>query len=221
MHEFEALVEQSVTLLSTSGREPAQLRSLYWNLYEFEAEWDTGFTHFRNIDDLLAVNFVYKMPLTEHPDYAEHRAYFDGLEEFTFIEEPSEDGGYTYPPDLYFDAGSPLWQRLVDLGRLTGPDTVPPEPIDLVEVAYAVASLAEQRGDRELIASWYRLMAPHVAFEYEPDELRANETLARLRDIVRRTDAMSVRFDYGIAKEDPDEQTLAEYPGLAWWHDLT
>ena len=102
MHEFEDLVEHSVHALASTGRDPQELRSIYWNLYEFEARYDTGFTHFRNMEELLAARFVYRIPMTEHPDYAEHRVYFDGLHDFEFIDLPGADDdspGIEFPAD--------------------------------------------------------------------------------------------------------------------------
>jgi hypothetical protein len=137
MFEIESMVEDTEHVLAETGADPWVLRSQYWNLYEYEARYDTSFTHFRNIDELLAARFVYRFPLAEHPDYAEHREYFDGLSsDFTHIQVPDAgggDGGYTYRPDLYFDAGSPLWRRMVELGRLTGRDAEPPREVPLNE----------------------------------------------------------------------------------------
>jgi len=111
MFELESLVEDSVNTLHGSGIDPWELRSLYAVMYEFEGRWDTSFTHLRNLDQLIAARFVYRFPLSEHPDYEGHREYFDGLSGFSFL-ELGDDAGYTEPPDLYFDAGSPLWRRM-------------------------------------------------------------------------------------------------------------
>ena len=173
MFEIEYLVEYSVQMLAGSGADPWELRSQYWNLYDFEGRWDTSFTHFRNMDDLLAARSVYRIPLTEHPDHERFREYFDGLSAFAFLALPdgTEDGGYTEPPDLYFDAGSPLWARLVELGRLTGRDAERPREMPLAELALRVATLAEQQGDRELIGRWYRLLVLEQDFEADPTDL--------------------------------------------------
>jgi hypothetical protein len=221
MFEIESLVEDSVNTLAASGTDPWELRSLYATMYEFEGRWDTSFTHLRNLDQLVAARFVYRFPLAEHPDYEGHREYFDGLSEFAFIEVGDEggDGGYTEPPDLYFDAGSPLWRRMVELGRLGGQDAEPPGDIPLSAVALAVATLAEQRGDPELIAQWYRLLSLEMDFEAEPAELEQDPNLAALRAMVRRTDAMSLPM-FGSMLADPDPETLERFPALRWWYAL-
>ena len=81
------------------------------------------------------------------------------------------DGGYIDPPHLYFDASSPLWSRMVGLGRLGGHDTEPPQRIPLSQVALAVSLMAEAAGDVDLIARWYRLLALEIAFDNEPPAL--------------------------------------------------
>ena len=134
MHEFEDLVEYSVRALAEfPQRDTLDLRSIYWWLYDFQNHWDTGFTHFRVIDALLDVRFVYRFDLAQHPDYDQHREFFDGLKDFAFIRvQPTESygksifdkvkgwtsdnpvAGYYKAPHLYCDAGSPLWARMVE-----------------------------------------------------------------------------------------------------------
>jgi hypothetical protein len=221
MHEFENLVEASVNVLAVSGRPQRELRDIYWNLYEFEGHWDTGFTHLRNIDQLVAARFVYRYPISGHPDYAERRGYFDGIDRFDFPHTDGEyDGGFIDPPHLYVEAGSKLWQRLVDLGDLTGPDAIAPRVMPLQEIALDVAQLAERDGDVELIGCWYRLLAAELPlYEMTPEHLRSDENIAALRELVRGTGAMPVSLGRN-ALSDPDEQTMAEYPGLGWWYRL-
>jgi hypothetical protein len=62
---------------------------------------------------------------------------------------------------------------------------------------------------------WYRLLVP-LAFEQELDDLRANATLAELRAIVRRTDALAIKSTYGMLRDPPPEE-LKENPLLGWW----
>ena len=52
MWEIEALVEASVLAYSRSGRPVGERRSRYWNLFEYEARYDTGFTRFRTMGEL-------------------------------------------------------------------------------------------------------------------------------------------------------------------------
>jgi hypothetical protein len=225
-HEFEHLVEYSIRELATSGEPQQRLRSLYFNLFEYQNLFDTGFTHFRTMNELLAQRFVYRMPLEQHPDFFAYGIYFsevkavDSSRASVFVRVPGQerDGSYYRAPHLYFDAGSALWQRLVKLGRLTGADAEAPETIDIATIALEVAHLAEQRDNPELIGMWYRLLMPY-GWQFEFDELRANATLAELRAIVKRTDALSYKVNYGMLR-DPPPEALKKSPELAWWFDL-
>ncbi len=71
IHEYEAVVEQSVRTLSRSGR--PDRRDLYKCLYDFQAEFDTGYTHFRVMDLLLDARSVYRFTMDEHPHYDRYR----------------------------------------------------------------------------------------------------------------------------------------------------
>jgi hypothetical protein len=224
-HEVEELVELSVRALAASGRPQQELRSLYWNLFEYEGLFDTGFTQLRTIDDLVAARFVYKMALDEHPDFFAQREYFTELKgvdgrSATFVEPPDKgmDGSYYKLPHLYCPVASSLWQRLVELGRLTGPDAEPPRPIEITTIALDVARLAERNSDPALIGMWYRLLLPQ-AFERDLEELQANPTLAELRALVKRTDALAIKTDYGMLRDPPPEDR-DEIPVLGWWFDL-
>jgi hypothetical protein len=224
MHEYEDLVESSIRELSTSGESQQRLRSLYFSLFEFEALFDTGFTHFRSMDLLLQARFVYTIPLEEHPEFFAHGPYFQDVKrsdkKVTFIKLPGKgsDGSYYSAPHLYFDAGSILWRRLVELGRLSDADAEPPENIDVMTIALEVARLAERKGDPGLIGQWYRLLAPYI-LETELDELKQDPELGELRTIVKRTDALAVKSDYGMLR-DPGPEDFEELPALGWWFEV-
>jgi hypothetical protein len=220
MQELEDLVEMSVKLLSRSGLSRKRLRTLYFNLFELEASYDTGFTHFRTIDELLAARFVYCLPLGEHPAFASARDYFGGLQGFCFIDVPGVglDGSYFNPPHLYCDAGSGLWRRLVALGRLGGSDAQAPESLPIQSVLEEVARLAEEAEDVRLVAYAYRLLL-WVSLDEDVSVLAADPAVQRLRDIVRRTRALGLVFDFP-ALRDPTTADLEESELVRYWFDL-
>ncbi|MGF1557667.1 MAG: hypothetical protein ACFCUL_01080 [Flavobacteriaceae bacterium] len=80
MHEKEGLVEDSVHVVAKSSMTPGIKRDVLFNLYRFQAMFDTGYTHFRVIHTLLDLKFTYRIPLEKYPDYAEHKPYFGGLD---------------------------------------------------------------------------------------------------------------------------------------------
>jgi len=220
MQELEDLVEMAVKLLSRSGLSRKRLRSLYFNLFELEASYDTSFTHFRTMDELLAARFVYCLPPSEHPAFAGAKAYFAGLRSFCFVDVPGEpyDGSYFNPPHLYCDAGSPLWRRLVELGRLGGSDAQAPESLPIQNVLEEVARLAEEAGDSRLVAYAYRLLL-WVSLDGEVSALAADASVQRLRAIVRRTNALALTLDFP-ALRDPTSADLEESELVRYWFDL-
>lgn len=222
MHEFEDLVEMSVKLLAMSGLSRERLRSLYFNLFELEARFDTSFTHFRTLQELLAARFVYCLTPSEHPEFQVARDYFEGLDSFSFIEVPGRrpDGSYYNPPYLYCDAGSPLWQRLVELGRLGGSDARAPAVLPIQEVLEQVARLAEDIGDVRLVAYAYRLLL-WALLDQDPLQLADDIAILRLREIVRRTGALDLDVaSGGCALRNPTRQDLEDSPLLRFWFDL-
>ena len=62
-----------------SGAHTLDLRSMFWQLYEFQYQFDTGFTEFRVRDILVEQRYFYRFECTQHPDYQGYRDFFDGL----------------------------------------------------------------------------------------------------------------------------------------------
>jgi hypothetical protein len=211
MHEFEDLVEYSIRALASSTlADTLDVRSACWWLYDFQNHWDTGFTHFRVMDILLDFRFAYRFALQQHPDYEQQRDYFDALKDFTFIlvkpNEPSGKGwfdpvkgwtsenpvaGYYKAPYLYCDAGSPLWERMVEIGVLTGGDSLAPdETMGISGAVLAVARAAEQQNDLRLISDWYGYLALQLAsFGGDLDALATDKVLAEFVALIKRLDA--------------------------------
>src|SRR5215467_7121176 len=159
MHEIEALTEKSIRLLDRT--EGLDHRSMFKSLYDFEGAFDTGFTRLRLLDILLKWRFAYRMALEDHPDYGQFKDALEGIrkEDFSHIErDPSAEWDCTANPTvaywseghLYCEAGSEIWTKLSELGRFSGADCGSPEPIDIVDIADTVVSLAIAKGDKEL-----------------------------------------------------------------------
>jgi hypothetical protein len=224
-HEIDDFVEEAVGLLATSHIPAARLRSYYASLYEWQGRFDASFTHFRNMEQLLAARFVYRIEPSEHPDFAQARGYFDQIQRFAHVRLPGTepDGSYVKPPYLYFDAGSNLWRRLVDSGKLTGADAEPPEQVPIQLVGLDVARIAECKNNAELISRCYRLLLAGIFMDPESDDdseaIRHDDSVLELRRIVSRTRALEHTYDYGCLTT-PSAEDLAQMPLLDWWFDL-
>lgn len=233
MHEFEDLVEKTIQLLGASEQAGnLDLRSMFWRLYQFQAAWDTGFTHFRVIDILLQHRFVYRFALSQHPDYSLYREYFDGLSDFTHIylkpgqpwhsqENPAV--GYYHPPYLYCDAGSLLWRRFVENGVLTGAEALPPdENLTLVEVAREAVVEAYRKSEFLWISWWYSLLIVHLfsfMTDEELDRLRDNPAMREFVAICYQTNRRWEKhkddpLQTGLAAVGPLPKNMAVFPDL-------
>lgn len=165
MHEFEDLVEQSVRCLEASERPGLDHRSLFKQLYAFQEQYDTGYTHGRVLDILEKHRFTYSFPVDAHPDFVTLGPKFptNGW----LHAKPGEEWDAEMNPALafvrdskmYFDAGGPLWRRFVSLGRLDGRDGEAPHETSMDDVAATVVEEAACQGKRDLIKAWLALFA--------------------------------------------------------------
>jgi len=93
MHQIESLVEESVRLLDRGAHNRSlDMRSLLWNLYDYQRGYDTGNTLFRVATILVRHRYLYAFPLSEHPDYLRHPDYFTALKSRGFEEIPVDPG---------------------------------------------------------------------------------------------------------------------------------
>ncbi|WP_079470332.1 tetratricopeptide repeat protein [Chitinophaga ginsengisegetis] len=233
MHEIETLVELSVLCLDKSQEEELDRRSLFFNLYKLQQQYDTGFTHFRVMDVLIKHHFVYTFPVTAHPAYAAHAAWFDALaasKKFSFIyEEPTAEwnqetnpvAGYanfdfaTQSYILYCDAGSALWAAMVANGTLTGDDAIAPEKMDTFPLAHEVAEAAGEQKDKDVLGLWYQFL-PYLVMEAEQEgEPIHYKALEAILELVVANDAIP---DEGLppADELPVGGELGKF--CKWWY---
>jgi hypothetical protein len=187
MHEIEGLVEDSINLLERSGDTQYDYRSLFAVLYDFQGQFDTGFTHFRVMPILIKHRFVYVFPLTAHPEYAAYKTLFESMRGFEWIHrEPDKpysqdnpavgyfsdreslDAAFSSKPLLYCDAGSELWTAFVKNGTLTEGDAELPKPLRLFDAVLRVMHVAEAQHDTLLIANWYKMgLLYYSAFAFQ------------------------------------------------------
>jgi hypothetical protein len=233
MHEFEYLVEASIVTLAERRPPGLDLRSAFWNLYQFQDKFDCGFTHFRVMDELLAHRFVYRFPLGAHPRHGEPavRALLDGAgDDIKFVSvdplapwSPTNPTAGCYRADgLYFDAGSPLWRDFVARGLLSGADAAPPQvlPMSLLMAEVLEGALAHQDGD--LLSAWF-MLGP-MAFDDHDDEdtlraLRADRQMARVRAVFRSAGLSNP----SLAEDDGSGDIHSGFPPgplIQWWFDL-
>lgn len=233
MHEVESLVELSVYCLDKSQEEGLDRRSLFYNLYKLQNRFDTGFTHFRVMDLLIKHHFVYTFPVTTHPAYSAHAAWFDALaasQKFSFIyQQPTEVwdeesnpvtgyANYDFPTKtyiLYCDAGSALWANLVANGTISGEDAEPPVTMELFSMAHEITEIAGEQKDKDLLALWYQLI-PYMVMQAEQEgETIHYKALEAIQDLIVANDAIK---EEGLppADELPVGGELGKF--CQWWY---
>ena len=213
MHEFETGAEIAVTVLDKSmDANTKDLRSMYYSLAKFTAEWDAALQHFQVLEPLLKHRFTYAFQVEEHPDYEQYREYFDGLKGLSdyhgINRVPGEKWDYKENPEvaiisgmLYFDAGGELWQRFVDVGKLTGEDVVAPKEIPVEEIIALVVMEARQQNDTAAISYWYPLISTISMLKpMSAMVLQQNPHLMKIREIVIATEAYKKDFNYGYTR---------------------
>ncbi|HVI47652.1 MAG TPA: tetratricopeptide repeat protein [Chitinophaga sp.] len=233
MHEVESLVELSVLCLDNSSNEQLDRRSLFYNLYRLQGQFDTGFTHFRVMDILVKHKFVYTFPVMAHPAYAQHQRFFDELAaagKFSFIYEQPEKpwdaesnpvAAYTAPDAaanayvLYCDAGSSLWKAMVAAGSLKGNAAIAPQEIPVFSLALTLAEEAGRQEDKYLLGLWYQLL-PYMVMnaEYSGEPIDT-ESLKAILDIVLAHNAIE-EATLPPSDELPVGGQLGEF--CAWWY---
>ncbi|MBV1850638.1 hypothetical protein [Catellatospora tritici] len=233
-HYLEDLVCESILVLDSRHPEPDdRLRSWFAALYACQRAHDCSHTQGRVLDVLLRRGHTYRFPIQDHPDYLRRRTFFDGLTRFRSLREFDEDAddfagyadeledGYVDPPWLYCEVGTALWQRMVDEGRLHGTDAAAPGRTALIDAVAAVAAAAEQDGAVELIAMWHGLgfSALVGGTPLTVDDLADIPGVVRLREIVRRSGAMSVPLPDGYRPSE-DELDLLDDERESWWYSV-
>jgi hypothetical protein len=212
MHEIEALTARSIRLLDRY--EGLDHRSMFRRLCDFERAFDTGFTRLDVLDILVKRRFTYRMALEDHPDYARFKDALEGIRKEDFSEilrDPSaEYDGATNPAvaywskgQLYCDVSSEMWTRLSELGRFSGADREPPQPIDIVDIADTVVSFALAEGNKQLAAWWYAVLFVAILWELSSRHLGSapdDQTLQRVRDAVANSEAYKIETDYGLLR---------------------
>jgi hypothetical protein len=234
MHEFEALVEQSIIFLDKI--EDLDHRSLFNSLYNFEAKFDTGFTRFRAMDRLLKRRFAYRVSLEDHPQYAQFQRELDAIreEDFAFIyRNPSREWNradnplacYWKSPYLYFEAGSDIWKQMVDAGRLTGPDAIDPvliDPVDIVSILLNPTLACGEYG-LELLSWWYFAIPWALGFEITSRKwatAKEDQILRAVRDGVIRSEAYRIHgpfTDAVLSDEAFSESSPGQLEFMKWW----
>jgi hypothetical protein len=188
------------------------------------------------------------MTLEDHPDYAQFQDALEGIrnEDFSSIaRDPSTKYSATNPVvahwsegQLYCEAGSEIWAKLSELGRLSGADREAPQPIDIRDIADTVVSFAIAEENKEsqicpmevtcleLTAWWYAALPLSLLYE-SPTRQSAlgpdDAALQRIRDAVVKSEAYKIEGDGCLSYPKRDDDWSEVEPDavrfLEWWYE--
>ena len=241
MWEFEALAEMSVKMIDASPLSLSEKRNFYANIYALVGEFDVSFVHFRTTDALTRASFFHRIAITQHPDFADHRAYFDAVvsegrskwisvhtadsDEYLpadsfYDPNPHEDD---IVPGLWFDSTMPLWPRAVEAGLLTGLAAEPVETWTRKETIARLMREADRQGkSRHGLLKMLHGMVGHALLYGEERPGAGDATLATVLNLpglkaalaAPQEDWIDERFDVRDALEYASDETK---PFLEWW----
>lgn len=179
MHEIEGLVEDAVQLVATSKMAASVKRDFLFNLYNFQARFDTGYTHFRHINTLLELKFTYRVPIEKHPDYKEHQNYFNllDLEKNSWLPSKiGQESEWVYAKQeednafIYVDAGSELWKLLCENNILPKQEHQSPKEFKTSWLIWKMLKEAQEQQNEQLLRDWYAfLINAYLDYSLEKD----------------------------------------------------
>ncbi len=202
MHEIEDILEDTVHLIGKANLSQEQKREYLYNLYQLEYFYDTSYTRFRVMDILLKYDYVYRLPLTTHPDYESNTS-------FVTQQIAGEDGGWIRSPDdsysvyarkegdgifLYGNSGSAIWQRWVENGVLRDKDAAAPGKRSIVEAVLLFMQMGAEKNDTVMMERWYALFVNSILnYTFSEGEgipkkfpdLISNPTIVAVRTLAR------------------------------------
>lgn len=224
MYQIEDLVEASVNQLCQVAIDPYQLWNDIHYLYEFQDQFDCSFTHFRVLQELLDCGFMIPLEPCEHPLYIQDKESFNRLvqEDFAYLPRPSggywcgviegKDGEKFVLNKLFCDYGSPLWQQLVESGRLSGETARPLLALNPYELVLRIVRQVSSGEDPFLFYHWYSLFPMLVELTENTGEI-SDEVKVELNDRLCRPEVFrALKEDAHMAPQE-DDYLDEEFPG--------
>lgn len=151
MHEIEAYVEAAVRAAAVSDMTVSEKRNMIYSLFQMEEYGDCGFTNRRTLAEMIASQYTFVFDKTQMYDYAEKRAFYDGLSRkdsysqgdvYSFvIYNPASDQWEEQDGKVCVDSGSEAWRGMVNKGAVTGEGAQPVERLADLDVLRKVNRL--------------------------------------------------------------------------------
>lgn len=188
-HQVEDIIEDAINLLDRADILANEKRDLIYNLYRFHDRFDTSFTRFRVLSVLKDCHYAYQLPIEEHSDYQNHKAFFEAYDIDTgdwipvdIIQQNSSV--YVQYRTLFFEAGDDFWKKIKE--QLPKVEQKLPKHIPLPLVFYTLLMFAEQQNEYIFIKRWYATFVNSV-LEYDIDH---NDNIPKLFSLWLKDDTL-------------------------------
>lgn len=153
MHQIEAFIEEAVRNVATSNLENQRKRDLIFTLFEMETYGDCGFTNLRTINEMAECKYTTLFDAKEMYDFDKHPEYYE-----------NED--YSGEDDIYYskelskycvDAGSKAWEKMKEIGKITGEAAKPVKLISFIETLKEVKKIIPEM-DKYIKEGFYDIL---------------------------------------------------------------
>lgn len=172
-HQIEELVEDSICLVDKASLSKGEKRKLIYNLYRFHDKFDTDYNRFRILPALQKNGFIYTFPIKKHPDYSEHKEYFNQFDENSQewipvnINEAEQGSVYLKEKQLWFEVNDEFWHRMQS--QLSEKDQQSPQKMTMPRLFLFILNLSFQHRDFLLTKRWYATFVNSI-LEFDLDE---------------------------------------------------
>ncbi|MBL4648366.1 MAG: hypothetical protein JKY03_01450 [Aureispira sp.] len=227
MWEIEALIENAIQLISKSEKDNLHKRSIIWNLYEIQGQFDCSFTNFRVIKLLLETGYTKRILIEEHPEFSKNTTYFKQLKtkDFEFIhtrpnEKWSADNAVAAYWDkktgfIYYDLGAPLWESL---------EAEIPQEFALYDLGLEIIKEAHEQKHKKGVYDWTAFLINYGLNYFEQTESIAVleeqyfETIKSIFKAYDFSDYATIHLSLEVMKSPEDWLGEEESKFIEWFN---
>lgn len=208
MHEIESAVEQSVKFLDQHLTDDEMARSYFWNLFNYQAYYDTGNTTFRVMDILVKRQLYFKVTKDNYPEYEKYKQALDEIEHSPYPEiyqNPNQEWDAKTNPEvalynhedgfIYFEIGTYPWQQLNALDQL--PNATPPSEIPIEEIVATICTLAQDVNNAGIARTWFSILPIQLCWFGQGNilDLMENDSIKTIKTIAKEMHLIEMQGD--------------------------
>lgn len=208
MHEYESLVEAGIHLVDQSGFEDKRKRELIFELFLYQAQFDTSYTHFRVIEILKKYDFV-RVKKVEECKLGEGDAALSFEEGWNSLQVDDDEELFLFIEngECYYDWNSPVWELLEGEGCAY-------EEGPISQLALAMMKLAAKADDIQQVNNWYCALVQEAL--WDAGEIQGEEDLKAYPEL---GEAKALAVSEGIFAFESRERMFSIQNFLEHWEE--